>query len=57
MSELEVLAADLASYRAASKSMKERIYRLERQAEERERWHRETIAALRRELAEVMPDE
>lgn len=51
------LRADLASARSANKSMYERINRLECEAEERERRHVETIKALRRELAEVMPDE
>ncbi len=49
----ESLSADLASARAANKSMYERINRLECEAEERERRHKETIAALRRELADI----
>ncbi len=56
LDELSELRADLASARAANKSMYERILRMECEAEERERRHRETIAEFRRELAEVMPD-
>lgn len=56
LDELSELLADLASARAANKSMYERILRMECEAEERERRHRETIAELRLELAEVMPD-
>lgn len=54
--EVEELNKDLASARAANKSMYERILRLEADAEARERRHIETIQALRRELAGVMPD-
>jgi hypothetical protein len=46
----DVAVADLASARAENKAMYERMDRMEAQ-------HKETIAALRRELAEVMPDE
>jgi hypothetical protein len=53
----ESLSSDLASARAANKAMYERINRLELEADERERRHKEVIAELRRELAEVMPDE
>ena len=55
--DITTLRADLASARAANKSMYERINRLECEAEERERRHIETIKTLRVELAGVMPDE
>lgn len=47
----------IASARAANKAMYERILRLEADADAQARRHVETIQALRRELAGVMPDE
>jgi hypothetical protein len=52
----ESLSADLASARAANKAMYERINRMGLEAEERDRRHKETIAALRRELEEIHED-
>lgn len=48
--KFDEVAASLASALAANKSMQERMDRMESQ-------HKETISALRRELAEVMPDD
>lgn len=55
--DITTLRADLTSARAANKAMYERIQRLEVEAEQREKRHKETIAALRMDLAGVMPDE
>ena len=49
----ESLSADLASARAANRSMYERINRLECEAEAQAMRHAETIKTLRRELAGI----